>query len=443
MKMSFKGGLNVILFIILINHICNDLIHAQIVDEKDVIDLDVYKTLECFLLETTFVDNCVSFLESGKMPDMCPMFRKKELLNKNNNIVVLSIGHHGLGNQLFEHSFAYMLATSIGADIKFTTKATTIDDGTRISLNKDGHTKISGEAISELIDPSLRDKYIYKPDYKNGICEENNDKNNIVLYPFGPKASAESLQKIITNPDKSKPQCIKLLGYLQYMSPMRNPFYCVDALAELWPIQRFAPQISDVGITAPSGQDVAIYLRCAFYHYVFDDVKYYENILNHTTYERVWLFQSPDCLHVMHKKHFFERYEKVYNLLTKTYNATVWTTGKSTDNEDGNNDGNEVNRILTDFGGLCSAGTLILPYSTWSYWAGLLCGRNKNSRYDGHPKTMHMHLEKHSPLMVPDNDRVRYIYHDIDNNNWFGSYNNSTQNVRFFGLENTGMRRRR
>ena len=80
------------------------------------------------------------------------------------------------------------------------------------------------------------------------------------------------------------PRCLKMVGYFQ-----NYPLCAADA-RQLWTTRMFANYT-----TTPGPNDISIYLRCLPRHYHFNDKHFYESILNHTTFDRVWLFQAPEC----------------------------------------------------------------------------------------------------------------------------------------------------
>jgi hypothetical protein len=80
------------------------------------------------------------------------------------------------------------------------------------------------------------------------------------------------------------PRCLKMVGYFQ------NYPLCHNDARQLWTPRMFANYTA-----APGPNDLSIYLRCIPRHYFFNDKHYYETILNHTTFERIWLFHAPEC----------------------------------------------------------------------------------------------------------------------------------------------------
>ncbi len=81
-----------------------------------------------------------------------------------------------------------------------------------------------------------------------------------------------------------KPRCIKMLGYFQ------NYPLCADDARRLW-TPRLVANFTD----KPGPNDISIYLRCMPRHYHFNDRHFYEMILNRTQYDKIWLFQAPEC----------------------------------------------------------------------------------------------------------------------------------------------------
>lgn len=75
-----------------------------------------------------------------------------------------------------------------------------------------------------------------------------------------------------------------MLGYFQ------NLPLCAEDAKKLW-----TPKMFSNFTMKPGDNDISIYLRCLPRHYHFNDKHYYETILNGTNYDRIWLFQAPDC----------------------------------------------------------------------------------------------------------------------------------------------------
>ena len=127
----------------------------------------------------------------------------------------------------------------------------------------------------------------------------------------------------------------------------------------------------------PGPNDISIYLRCLPRHYHFNGKPFYENILNHTSFDNVWLFQAPEC---PNPNKLNENPAKdglvasVVRLLVEKYNAKKWPSLDGTD---------DTALLLHDLAGLALSKKLILPVSSWAFWGGLLsnateihvCGR--------------------------------------------------------------------
>jgi hypothetical protein len=126
---------------------------------------------------------------------------------------------------------------------------------------------------------------------------------------------------------------LELPGYFQNM-PL-----CVDDTRRLW----------TTGLVAnftmrPGDNDISIYLRCVPRHYHFNGVHFYENILNHTSFDRVWLFQAPECPTKLGADPSKDGViAAVVRLLVEKYNATRWPGFQGTD---------DVSFLLHDLSGL-------------------------------------------------------------------------------------------
>ena len=157
---------------------------------------------------------------------------------------------------------------------------------------------------------------------------------------------------------------------------------------------------------APSSNDMSIYLRCSFSHYVFEDGAFYSKILNGTSFNKLFIFLAPECHHVDHKHNWYGRYSSVLGLLRDTYKGVVYT---STQTRSANAE-EEAEAILTDFFRLVATGKLVLPASTWATWAALLTKAQE----------VHVRIAAKSgwPVLLPL--QGPYVYHDSDTGQYFG-----------------------
>lgn len=86
----------------------------------------------------------------------------------------------------------------------------------------------------------------------------------------------------------ASPRCIKLVGFYQ------NLPLCNNEVKDLWAARLLAAVQTAHPDDYPGENDISIYLRCSR-HYHRHSKYWYEAILNRTSFEHVWLFQSPEC----------------------------------------------------------------------------------------------------------------------------------------------------
>lgn len=129
-------------------------------------------------------------------------------------------------------------------------------------------------------------------------------------------------QRLVDLVKDKKPRCLKMLGYFQ------NLPLCKDDSMRLW-----TPRMLNQSTMKPGPNDISIYLRCLPRHYHFSGPEFYRNILDRTKFEKVWLFQAPECpSHLGADSKNDNVVHQVVRLLKERYNATRWpsiTTGKS------------------------------------------------------------------------------------------------------------------
>lgn len=308
--------------------------------------------------------------------------------------VVLSYSHNGFGNQLWEHTVAFMVAESLKARLFIAI----IPDHLCFDGATPPNTYAGMNAMERLLPPEfLYDSLPLNSSYRQ-LCDSEpfflsdrprDWRNNNYTGSF--KANVHN---IITDPN---PRCIKMLGYFQ------NLPLCAEDARRLW-----TPRMVANFTVKPGENDISIYLRCLPRHYFFNDWTYYETILNHTTFDRVWLFQAPECPTKLGDNPSKDGVvAAVVRLLVTKYKATRWPTLPGSD---------DTAQLLYDLAGLAQSKKLILPVSSWAYWAGLLSNATE----------IHVNGPPHHPIM---SSMPQYIYHLEKARKYFGRYNNVTNDI--------------
>jgi len=310
--------------------------------------------------------------------------------------VVLSYSHNGFGNQLWEHTVAFMVAESLKARLFISI----IPD----HLCFDGATPPNTYAGMNAMERLLPSEFLYdslplNSSYRQ-LCDSEpfflsdrprDWRNNNYTGTF-----KSNVYDIITDP---KPRCIKMLGYFQ------NLPLCAEDARRLW-----TPRMVANFTVKPGENDISIYLRCLPRHYFFNDWTYYETILNHTTFDRVWLFQAPECPTRLGDNPSKDGVvAAVIRLLTTKYKATRWPTLSGSD---------DTAQLLYDLAGLAQSKKLILPVSSWAYWAGLLSNATE----------IHVNGPPHHPMMSA---MPQYVYHLEKQRKFFGRFSNVTNDIEY------------
>lgn len=196
--------------------------------------------------------------------------------------VVVSYAHNGFGNQLYSHTFAYLIAKSLNASLYIEPIPANLYTDPAAPEN-------TGEGLA-IMDTIVPDEFKYYQLPVNSshrsLCEQEN-----FVWSLRPKegrnktyssTSGKYLKQILAD---ENPRCLKLIGYFQY-----NHF-CYRRVRELW-VQQLSKYGSHSSLFDP--KDIAVYLRCHS-HYHTHSKEYYENILKRTTFAKIWLFLSPTC----------------------------------------------------------------------------------------------------------------------------------------------------
>ena len=198
--------------------------------------------------------------------------------------VVLSYGHNGFGNQLWEHSVAFMIAESLKARLMVAIIPDELSPGGVIPPNS-----WTGMGAMERMLPK-EFQYELLPDDSpiRELCDA--ESFFIADRPYdwrNQNYSNNFKHNLVSLIEDSKPRCLKMVGYFQ------NLPLCAEDMKKLW-----TPRLFQNATQLPGDNDISIYLRCLPRHYHFNGRHFYEAILNHTSFDRIWLFQG-DSSHVV------------------------------------------------------------------------------------------------------------------------------------------------
>lgn len=195
--------------------------------------------------------------------------------------VVVSYGHNGFGNQLWEHTVAFMIAESLKAKLMIAIIPDELSPGGYIPPN-------SWQGMSAM-ERMLPKEFQYELLPANSSIRTMCDQETFVIADRpvdwrDKNYTSNFKQNLVSLIKDPKPRCIKLLGYFQ------NLPLCAEDAKRLW-----TPRLFQNVTIRPGDNDISIYLRCLPRHYHFNGRHFYESILNHTHFDNVWLFQAPEC----------------------------------------------------------------------------------------------------------------------------------------------------
>jgi hypothetical protein len=196
--------------------------------------------------------------------------------------IVLSYGHNGFGNQLWQHSVAFMIAESMKARLLIAMIPDSLSPGGYLPPNT-----ISGmSAMERLLPDDFEFESLSSDSPIRKICDQETFFISDRPVDWRDRNYSANFRSNLHNllADNSAPRCLKMIGYFQ------NLPLCDDDARRLWTDRMLANFT-----TRPGDNDISIYLRCLPRHYHFNDKHFYETILNNTEFDRVWMFMAPEC----------------------------------------------------------------------------------------------------------------------------------------------------
>lgn len=198
-----------------------------------------------------------------------------------NQKIVVSYSHNGFGNQLWEHSVAFMVAEALKARLLIAIIPDSLSPGGFIPPN----TWSGMSAMERLLPTEFLYESLPTDSPIRSLCDNEPFFASDRPYDWRSKNYSQNFRpQLYDILSDTKPRCLKLLGYFQ------NLPLCQDDARRLWTDKLVANFTM-----RPGDNDISIYLRCIPRHYHFNNVQFYESILNHTKFDRIWLFQAPEC----------------------------------------------------------------------------------------------------------------------------------------------------
>jgi len=311
--------------------------------------------------------------------------------------IILSYAHNGFGNQLWQHTIAFSVASSMRSKMYIGILPE--------SLYIDGAMPPNTFAGMDAMRLLLPDEFEF-----DQLPLGHPDKELCDAEPFfisdrprdwrNQNYSAHFKSNLYDILADEKPRCIKMVGYFQ------NYPLCADDTRQLW-----TPRMFQNFTVRPGPNDISIYLRCLPRHYFFNDMTYYETILSRTKFDKVWLFQAPECPTRLSGNPARDGVvAQVVRLLVTKYNASRWIGPPGLD---------DTTQLLHDLAGLAQSSKLIIPVSSWAFWSGLFSNATE----------VHVNGPPHHSSMGAS--MSHYIYHLEKAKLYFGRFNTTTNDIEY------------
>lgn len=322
---------------------------------------------------------------------------------------VVVLPHNGLGNQLYQIVFGHLLAKSLDRQLLIFDYLPTYAYNPLHSSRLDPNSLTGYQVLrNTLTIPRINDE-----DYSR-ICQGSNltfserKSDRKFKHNHNRTTTLSGMFEIV----QRNPICFTVLGYFHnylfyslYLNEVKSFLKRNFLKREL-----LGSVVSNVA---------AIHFRCTPRHYMQLPFEYYDTILRHLNISSVTVVGSRDCL---------DESEVVKSIETK-YSITYGP---------GYYDSNVTNSIVQDFLTLATTTTLITGFSTFADWVGLLCSTcnsihvpriNPSTRLKSKSRSL---SNPRSPIWFTDS---RFVYHDFQNNLYFGKYDNKSNSIIYMNRE--------
>jgi hypothetical protein len=262
--------------------------------------------------------------------------------------VVLSIGHNGFGNQLFEHVFAQNVAQHYDAAL-FVTSMDATSIGKRVPMN----TVQGGQWADRMVDPALKWGSLPPEHPARTACAQRNASLFARGVDFRSRyrnASAVRDRLMSFMDPHGDISCLVLVGYFQNtanpcLGNVKRIFSGIDTLLESSASASAAPPLPF------SQRDIVVHLRCPKNAFTGHGLPYLRTVLNRTDWEKIYIVKPPGpCAG--------NTYKPLYQYIISTYGSLVIPTLKETTGFEDLIFLMLANKVVTD------------KYSTYSFWAG-------------------------------------------------------------------------
>eukprot|EP00602_Paraphysomonas_sp_CaronLab_P011429 CAMPEP_0185042608 /NCGR_PEP_ID=MMETSP1103-20130426/42449_1 /TAXON_ID=36769 /ORGANISM="Paraphysomonas bandaiensis, Strain Caron Lab Isolate" /LENGTH=252 /DNA_ID=CAMNT_0027582705 /DNA_START=1128 /DNA_END=1883 /DNA_ORIENTATION=+ len=201
-----------------------------------------------------------------------------------NSKVIVSLGHNGFGNQLFQHYFAQRLAEHLHIPMYMSTMSVG-----HLAPNTD-----TGSQWNELVaDPVFLWDSLPSDHPARELCRENNftySKRPVDIRSRKGNDKLEFDDKLASFLDpEGSVRCMITLGYFQSKGT------CIDTARKMWPPLADSSSFVFNPRIVFNSTNIVLHMRCASSHYGVLGEKYIETILNGTKWDNLYIVKPPDC----------------------------------------------------------------------------------------------------------------------------------------------------
>ena len=156
------------------------------------------------------------------------------------NKIVLSYSHNGFGNQLWQHSFGFAMASAVGARFL----AGKIPKPLFVGGYMPPNTGAGFELVSHLLRKEFEYEHLDANSTEKLLCESEpyffGDRPVDTRKGSTGKSSIAQLTALLNDP---KPRCLRLVGYFQ------QDLFCDEDLKSLWGLKNLVNQVELINIT--------------------------------------------------------------------------------------------------------------------------------------------------------------------------------------------------
>lgn len=152
--------------------------------------------------------------------------------NTTNNKIILSYSHNGLGNQMWEHSFAFNVAASLGARLFVALLPPALYPRAVYPEN----TNSTYEVIKKIVPEEAQFELLPQDSRDRKVCDD--EPYYLSDRPFDvrrePRGRMPSKRKIIEILSDTEPRCLRIVGFFQHA------LHCPQDARKMWSMDHLA-----------------------------------------------------------------------------------------------------------------------------------------------------------------------------------------------------------